>query len=230
MPDTAPPNYRSMAAVVERLIGRLRDHDPDQIDVRDLRDHVEDLAKAVLWLTRALAGADPMRQLYGNHAAWSRGAFGPDSSGPLGALRHLQKEVGETLARPDDPLEYVDMLFLVWDAARRAGFDWDDLVVHGLRKMARNKARTWPEPVPGQPCEHVRDDDTPDVPPAPLLAHVQTLVETLEGPWTPVHSMTPRTQEKVIRVTKQRAYDIDAAVRGARRFLEATADPTPKES
>ena len=88
---------------------------------------------------------------------WSQTTFGTDQErGPLGALRHLEKEARETQAAPDDIEEYADCFLLILDAARRAGISPLQLIEAAQRKMVINRQRTWPRPVDDQPVEHVR--------------------------------------------------------------------------
>ena len=88
---------------------------------------------------------------------WSQATFGTDAErGPVGPLKHLAKEVQECLADPSDLEEYADCLFLVFDATRRAGFTFDQLVEAVFAKLAKNKRREWPRPTSDEPVEHVR--------------------------------------------------------------------------
>lgn len=93
--------------------------------------------------------------LHSAHAAWSLRTFGA-LPGPIGALRHLILEAGEAIENPTDAAEYVDCLFLVFDAARRAGFDLDALSAEGWRKLAVLERRTYRPAPDGQPSEHDR--------------------------------------------------------------------------
>lgn len=94
---------------------------------------------------------------------WSQATFGLDTErGPEGALKHLRKEVDETLEAQDDILEYADCLILIVDAARRAGISTNRLIGAMSDKMAVNESREWPEPTADnntEPIEHVRDDE-----------------------------------------------------------------------
>lgn len=129
------------------------------------------------------------------HAEWSRATFGCDTKkGPLGALKHLEKEVGEAraalqraarckeLATGDEvknPVarkyyadtteatqaealtELADCVFLVFDAARRAGFDYAQLVQACWDKLEVNKQRAWPAPTySDEPVEHDRSKES----------------------------------------------------------------------
>lgn len=99
--------------------------------------------------------------LWQDHAAWSASTFGP--AGPEGALKHLAKEATEALAEAASgthaalTVELADCLLLLLDASRRAGLDPLALVRAAAAKMVVNKARKWPSPVPGQPCEHIEE-------------------------------------------------------------------------
>lgn len=99
-------------------------------------------------------------ELARDQAEWSQATFGADTErGPLGALRHLEKEAREAQAAPSDVTEYADCLILLLDASRRAGFTPMELIAAARDKMRVNRSRAWPKPVEGQPCEHVKDCD-----------------------------------------------------------------------
>lgn len=71
---------------------------------------------------------------------WSQSTFGNDASrGPQGPLLHLKKEVDEVLAAPEDIVEYADLIFLTYDAARRAGFSFGQLEQACFAKLAINR-------------------------------------------------------------------------------------------
>ena len=100
-------------------------------------------------------------------AEWADKTFGP-SRDALGPLRHLGKEVSETIEaiRNGEPsveieMEFADLLILILDASRRWGLSPEELVKAAHLKMRINESRTWPkleDQVPGQPVEHVKDD------------------------------------------------------------------------
>ncbi len=97
---------------------------------------------------------------------WSIRTFGPrDRRGPKGPLDHLRKEALEAFAE-DDPerrkQEIADCLFLVFDAAHRAGMSYGELAQVALKKLDINKTRVWPDwrthPA-DKAVEHVRDGE-----------------------------------------------------------------------
>lgn len=91
-------------------------------------------------------------------AKWSQATFGPDSErNHIGPLKHLAKEAVEAQVEPADPVEIADCLFLVFDAARRAGMTLGDLITECEKKLEINKARKWGTPKPGEPVEHMRE-------------------------------------------------------------------------
>lgn len=102
---------------------------------------------------------------------WSTATFGTaQERGPVGPLKHLAKEVNECLAAPGDLEEYADLLFLVFDAARRAGFSYIDLETAAWQKLAKNERRTWPKPTSDEPVEHVRESQ-----------HIPAIIHPQEG-------------------------------------------------
>lgn len=70
-------------------------------------------------------------QFFNEQAEWSQKEFGSDQEkGPVGALRHLAKEVGEAIVETDQDrrlVEMADMIFLIFDSHRRAGGTFGDL-------------------------------------------------------------------------------------------------------
>ena len=95
-------------------------------------------------------------ELYSDHAEWSVKTFGSDADrGPIGALRHLEKEAAEAQGNPTDSSEYADCLLLILDASRRAGIGLAELINAAAKKMEVNKSRRWPEPTPDEPVEHL---------------------------------------------------------------------------
>ena len=103
-----------------------------------------------------------MERFWDELMAWSDATFGtPAERGPLGPLKHLLKEIEqEVIPNPTDLIEYVDCLFLVLDATRRAGFTYDQLMEGAFAKLIINKTRTWPKPKGAdQPIEHDRSKD-----------------------------------------------------------------------
>ena len=100
---------------------------------------------------------DYLEDFWRELADWSQATFGTDAErGPEGPLRHLIKEAGEALGNQRDLTEYADCLFLVFDAARRAGFSYADLLEACFAKLEVNRGRQWGKPSKDQPVEHVR--------------------------------------------------------------------------
>jgi Protein of unknown function (DUF550) len=98
-----------------------------------------------------------LEDLSDNLSHWSQKTFGTDAErGPIGPLKHLEKEAREALATPEDVKEYADCLILVLDAARRAGFGTMRLLVAAEAKLKENMKREWPKPTSDEPVEHVR--------------------------------------------------------------------------
>jgi len=94
-----------------------------------------------------------MKSFWEEQSMWSTATFGPGNG--IGALKHLKKEADEALENPNDLEEYADMVHLVFDACRRAGFSFDELTAACHAKLAKNKKRKWGKRIPGEPCEHL---------------------------------------------------------------------------
>lgn len=100
---------------------------------------------------------DRLGRFWDQQAIWSQATFGKDEDrGPIGAIKHLRKEADELLQDPSDLEEYADCIFLVFDACRRARFDYTDLVSKCFEKLEKNRARVWPKTAPDEPAEHDR--------------------------------------------------------------------------
>jgi hypothetical protein len=98
-----------------------------------------------------------LEHFWEKHAEWSQATFGSDETrGPIGALKHLQKEAGEALEHIDDLEEYADCMLLILDATRRAKFTYEQLIEAMWLKLGKNKQRMWPEPKPDEPVEHTK--------------------------------------------------------------------------
>lgn len=87
--------------------------------------------------------------------------------GPVGPLKHLEKEAREAQDSFDGALkadhskeELADCLFLILDANWRAGFTPDDLLVACERKLDKNRLRIWPDWRTADPSSAIEHDRT----------------------------------------------------------------------
>lgn len=90
-----------------------------------------------------------MKIFFEQQKQWSYQTFGPPSfRGPNGPLKHLEKEAKEAYEETDpekQKMEIVDCLFLVFDAAHRAGMTYESLAALAIEKLQENKERSWPD-------------------------------------------------------------------------------------
>lgn len=97
---------------------------------------------------------------------WSHETFGPPTfKGPKGPLDHLKKEAAEAYDETDEEkrkVEIVDCLFLVFDAAHRAGMSYADISRIAMAKLRKNQARTWPDWRGTDPDKAIEHDRTKD--------------------------------------------------------------------
>lgn len=112
------------------------------------------------FVTTLVEFSDKFWDLVNDQAKWSQETFGSDSErGPMGALKHLEKEAKEcqdAVGTPELKEELSDCLLLLIDASRRAGLKPMQLVEAAQAKLEINKQRTWPKPTSDDPVEHVR--------------------------------------------------------------------------
>jgi dATP/dGTP diphosphohydrolase len=97
--------------------------------------------------------------------AWSLETFGPDATGQI---PHIRKELTEIeAANGADLEEWIDVMFLAIDGATRRAHATPEQIADMLeRKLAKNRARRWPDwrthpPRPGVPTEHIRESAQP---------------------------------------------------------------------
>lgn len=112
-----------------------------------------------------------VQKFWDEQGVWSQATFGTDQErGPLGALKHLEKEAKEAQSEIVSKTEYcqeyykeglkteiADCLFLTLDAARRSGMTLDDLLDTAFAKLEINKSRKWNKTTSDSPVEHVRE-------------------------------------------------------------------------
>jgi hypothetical protein len=89
---------------------------------------------------------------------WSKETFGPDYH-PARIIEHIRKELIELEQDPDDCAEWIDVIFLALDGARRSGHDANWIVMTMDEKHDENQSRKWPDWKTqnlDKPIEHIR--------------------------------------------------------------------------
>ena len=127
-------------------------------DLIPLRDRLNET------IARSHGPPENMATFWDLQAEWSRATFGPDTKrGPEGPTKHLLKEVQEVLDCLSEKdftnarKELVDCQFLVFDAARRCGMSFLELVALCFEKLEINKKRKWGTASMTEAVEHVRE-------------------------------------------------------------------------
>lgn len=90
--------------------------------------------------------------------AWSEKTFGPGLR-TKGVSDHICKELHEISQKPEDLMEWVDVILLALDGAWRAGHDSAAIAAAINYKQGRNESRTWPDwrtADPDKAIEHKR--------------------------------------------------------------------------
>lgn len=99
-----------------------------------------------------------------DQAAFSEKTFGPGER-LNGVLSHLRKELAEIDNNPKDLSEWIDVILLALDGARRQGFSFREIIETLMYKLAKNKLRKWPDwrnHGTDEPIEHMREFDNPN--------------------------------------------------------------------
>lgn len=94
-------------------------------------------------------------QFLENQMRWSLRVFGP-SMRTGGITKHIESELEEIRAKPNDLSEWIDVVILGLDGAWRAGYTPEEVATELLRKQEVNFARNWPPPAAeDMPNEHI---------------------------------------------------------------------------
>lgn len=86
---------------------------------------------------------------------WSARTFGQGAQ-TVEITKHIQKELAEILAQPNDLTEWIDVVILALDGYWRAGGDPDAIMDYLQAKQNVNFTRAWQAPRDGEPTEHDR--------------------------------------------------------------------------
>jgi hypothetical protein len=105
--------------------------------------------------------AETIEEFARRHLDWSLKTFGPGKQTD-GLTAHIEKELAEIRAAPDDLVEWLDVMTLAMDGYLRHGGRADTLLADLAAKQAVNLERKWSAPADnGAPVEHDRSQDEP---------------------------------------------------------------------
>lgn len=77
--------------------------------------------------------------------AWSLKTFGPVNNNTAGIVDHIKKELVEIQDKPEDLLEWIDVMILAIDGALRNGWSPKDIADGLVTKQEVNEERKWPD-------------------------------------------------------------------------------------
>lgn len=86
---------------------------------------------------------DLVQHLY-RQRDFSQRIFGPGRR-TQGVIDHIQKELAEIDAQPDDLMEWVDVVLLALDGAWRSGHTPEEIAAAITAKQIKNEGRRWPD-------------------------------------------------------------------------------------
>ena len=148
---------RGMVGVAERAMRYAAGNTNVSVFLQRLE---ESYAALALIPGEALAKHDGLANYMREAREFSARTFGPGRR-TLGVTKHIEKEIAEVRAKPDDLTEWVDLIMLAADGYWRHGGQPENLLADMMAKLAKNKARTWPAPTSvDEPIEHDRSHDT----------------------------------------------------------------------
>ena len=105
--------------------------------------------------------APPPPGLSGKNRQWSQTTSG-DGRRTKGLLEHIRRELEEVAAKPDDLVEWVDVVLLAFDGFWRHGGKPEEFLDAVRAKYEVNQARKWGPPAPeDQPNHHVKETPAP---------------------------------------------------------------------
>ncbi|KKN89999.1 hypothetical protein LCGC14_0231110 [marine sediment metagenome] len=93
------------------------------------------------------------------HGAFAEAKFGPGRR-TTEITNHIRKELAEIEAAPTDLVEWIDVILLALDGARRVGHTPEDVVSALVAKQVTNEGREWPDwraTTNGTVMEHMKD-------------------------------------------------------------------------
>ncbi len=158
---------RRIAELEEALasIRRHVDHKADRSDYEVCVDRCPaclcDAPKPTLDALLAQAKREGLADYLRQAREFSEKTFGPGRR-TLGVTKHIEKEIAEVRAKPNDLTEWIDIIILACDGYWRHGGQPEGLLADMMAKLAKNKARKWPAPTSEDvPVEHDRTHDDP---------------------------------------------------------------------
>lgn len=158
-------HFSCIPAPVDQLIGKLTELEYEILRHGTQLDQISDfmVENAHAETASVIVETYPLnkaKHFWDALTMWSNKTFGDEvSRGPIGPLKHLEKEAKEAYQEVDydkRSIEIADCLFLTFDAARRHGLTLEGLLEIAFLKLDKNKKRSWPKPSSDEPVEHVR--------------------------------------------------------------------------
>ena len=96
-----------------------------------------------------------LRPYLQRHIEWSRDTFGEGKQAEK-ICNHIAKELDEIRQKPDDLMEWIDVIILALDGAWRAGYSPIQIINALIEKQVVNFERKWNVGSGDEPNEHVR--------------------------------------------------------------------------
>jgi len=142
---------------VEALIRARQSITQDPMIYAGLSVALQELAALPADPVAEAAGFD-FRSFASEFHQWALATFGPGRR-TRAISEHIRRELAEIAAEPDSVEEWCDVMMLALNGAMRTGATAEEVAATLAAKLAKNKARTWPDwrtADPNEPIEHDR--------------------------------------------------------------------------
>lgn len=175
----------TLAAAARQIIEFRNSNSPwGIVQLQELHSLIQQLERAYNGHT---TDGDTLTEYIFNHRTWSHETFG-EGKRSKGLVEHIRKKLLEIEAKPDDIMEWVDVIILAIDGAWRQGYSPAQIATALLEKQRINMEREWPESTdPDKPTEHIRKPAQEE--PVYSTEHVHKLEERLDRCETALHSI-----------------------------------------
>ena len=88
---------------------------------------------------------------------WSKKVFGEDNTRCEGICKHIENELEEVRDKPNDIVEWCDIIILALDGAWRQGYSPNDICKALCDKQRININRKWNVGTDSEPVFHVKE-------------------------------------------------------------------------
>jgi hypothetical protein len=128
-----------------------------ELRARASEEQLKEIAEGRTAILSGQSASPTLSTFLARQIEWSARTFGAGRR-TLGILKHIEKEISEAKAKPEDLTEWIDIIILAIDGYWRHGGTPETIMPDLTAKAETNYKRTYPMPTSeDEPSEHVRD-------------------------------------------------------------------------